>query len=237
MSLCHTAAGASSKYLIITIFAKHRIKEAIPVQTLEDFLTGHSVGFVDRQYLSYRVLRLIHESRNGSPSPSVLRHDPEVLNFETAYQVEVVLHRHTDRDALYGHLPLRLAVFDMDSTLIDQEVIDELARSIGAGEEVGRITALTMAGDLDFGASLKRRVALLKDVRTEVWDELRKTITFSEGARLLCYALKKHGVLTAVVSGGFIEMAQWAKDELGLDYAFANHVRTCLLWLFMQCII
>ena len=237
MPLCDTAARASYKYLIITIFAKYSIKDVVPVRTIEGFLTRHSVGFIDRQYLSHRVLRVIHQCRPGSPSPSVIRHDPEVLDFETTYQVEVVLHIHSDLNELYGHLPLRLAVFDMDSTLIDQEVIDELAKSIGAGEEVARITALAMAGDLDFASSLKKRVALLKDVRTEVWDELRKTITFSEGARLLCYALKKHGVLTAVVSGGFIEMAEWAKKELGLDYAFANHVCARLSRMFLHWIV
>ena len=237
MSTCDANAGASTTYLIITIFAKYSIKEFIPVQTIEELLSRHSMRIIDRQYLSHRVLRVVHQYRQESPSPSVLRHDPEVLDFENTYEVEVVLHIHFDWSELHGHLPLRLAVFDMDSTLIDQEVIDELARSIGAGEEVAHITALAMAGDLDFGASLTKRVALLKDVRTEIWDELRKTITFSEGARLLCYALKKQGVLTAVVSGGFIEMAEWAKEELALDYAFANHVCTGFSRIFSYWIV
>ena len=81
-----------------------------------------------------------------------------------------------------------------------------------------------MAGELDFAASLTERVALLKGVKTDVWKDLKGVITFSNGARELCRALKKLGVKMAVLSGGFQPMAEWAKEELGLDYAYANHV-------------
>ena len=120
----------------------------------------------------------------------------------------------------------------MDSTLIDQEVIDELARSINVTPLVSAITARAMAGELDFAASLKERVRLLEGVRADVWDTLRSEgrITLVRGAKELCRALKRLGVRMAVVSGGFVEMAEWVKGELGLDYAFANHVRKLLFY-------
>ena len=114
----------------------------------------------------------------------------------------------------------------MDSTLIDQEVIDELARSIGLTPAVSAITTRAMEGKLDFAASLHERVALLKGVRADVWDSLRTdgSITIAKGARELIAGLKTVGVTTAVVSGGFMPMAEWLQQQLGLDYAFANHL-------------
>jgi phosphoserine phosphatase len=81
-----------------------------------------------------------------------------------------------------------------------------------------------MNGELDFSASLKARVALLKGVPTNVFERLKTTITITPGARDLVKALRKLGYKTAVVSGGFIPVTQWLANELGLDYAFANSV-------------
>jgi len=81
-----------------------------------------------------------------------------------------------------------------------------------------------MNGELDFSASLKARVALLKGVPSTVFESLKSTITFTPGARELCKCLKKLGCTLAVLSGGFMPLAEWVKHELGLDYAFANNV-------------
>ena len=112
----------------------------------------------------------------------------------------------------------------MDSTLINEEVIDELARSVGVSDAVSAITARAMNGDIDFATSLKERVGMLKGVPTTVWQDLRKTVTIATGARELIAGLKKKGVYTAVASGGFTPMAEWLKGELGLDLAVANHL-------------
>lgn len=115
----------------------------------------------------------------------------------------------------------------MDSTLITQEIIDELARSINATEAVSAITARAMNGDIDFAESLRQRVGMLRGVRVpEVWEDLKRSITVAEGARELITALKQKGVVTAVVSGGFVPMAEWLAGELGLDYAVANQLQT-----------
>ena len=162
---------------------------------------------------------------------SGIRSEPAMIAFEAAHSVEVVFDLHRDpglNDASGADVDTRysLAVFDMDSTLIQQEVIDEVARSIGRYPAVSAITERAMNGELDFEASLRERVALLSGVSTNIWNELKEggRITLTEGARSLTTMLKQQGAKTAVVSGGFIPMAEWVKDELGLDYAFSNHV-------------
>jgi len=121
-----------------------------------------------------------------------------------------------------------LAVFDMDSTLIQQEVIDELARAVGLYDQVAAITEAAMRGEApytDFEASLRARVGLLKGVPMSIWKDLREgVITFTPGAKDLVKVLKGLGWKTAVLSGGFTPLALWVKETLGLDYAYANHL-------------
>jgi phosphoserine phosphatase len=112
----------------------------------------------------------------------------------------------------------------MDSTLIEQEVIDLIAASKGLEAEVSAITARAMAGELDFSASFRERVRLLKDVDEDIFTRLRGVITPTKGAVELIKALKRIGVKTAVCSGGFIPLTQWLADQLGIDYAHANTV-------------
>ena len=157
------------------------------------------------------------------PDFSSVRHEVPILEFETANDLEIIFDA-CPKASEHQQRPLRLALFDMDSTLINEEVIDELARSIGISDAVSAITARAMNGDIDFATSLSERVAMLKGVRTDVWDDLKKTVTIATGARELVHGLKQRGVLTGVVSGGFIPMAEWLKGELGLDVAVANHL-------------
>ena len=82
-----------------------------------------------------------------------------------------------------------------------------------------------MNGELDFAASLRERVSLLKGVPADVFESLKSVITISPGARELCKALKILGCKTAVLSGGFQPLVEWLAGELGIDYAYANHVR------------
>ena len=116
----------------------------------------------------------------------------------------------------------RLVVMDMDSTLIRVEVIDELAKSAGHGEEVSGITSKAMNGELSFNESLNKRVELLRGLDENVLDEIYHNIPFTPGAKKLVKILKKLGYKTAVISGGFTFFTDRLKNELGLDYAFAN---------------
>jgi phosphoserine phosphatase len=120
----------------------------------------------------------------------------------------------------------RLVVFDMDSTLIEEEVIDLIAASIGVEAKVSAITERAMNGELDFSASLRERVKLLKGVDADIFTKLRSVITPTKGAKELIRALKRIGCKTAVLSGGFIALTQWLADSLGIDYAFANTLTT-----------
>jgi len=118
----------------------------------------------------------------------------------------------------------RLVVMDMDSTLIQVEVIDELAKAAGHGEEVSGITSKAMNGELSFNESLNKRVELLRGLDENVLDEIYHNIPFTPGAKKLVKILKKLGYKTAVISGGFTFFTDRLKNELGLDYAFANEL-------------
>lgn len=119
--------------------------------------------------------------------------------------------------------PHKLALFDMDSTLIEQEVIVELAKKAGIGEQVNAITESAMRGEIDFSESFTRRVGLLKGLSKDVLDEIiRDNITFSLGAKRLISGLKNNGYHVVLVSGGFNYFAEFVKNELGIDEIYAN---------------
>ena len=118
----------------------------------------------------------------------------------------------------------RLIVFDMDSTLVDAEIIDEIAKYAGVEEEVKKITEKAMRGEMDFKTALIERVRLLKGLPVEVLEKIYRNIKLTEGAKELIQALKKAGYKVAVVSGGFTYFTDRLKEELGLDYAFGNEL-------------
>ena len=119
----------------------------------------------------------------------------------------------------------RLAVFDMDSTLIEAEVIDELAKAAGVGEKVSAITERAMRGELDFRASFKERLALLKGLPESVLQEVGASLRLTEGAETLFAELKRLGYKTAILSGGFSYFARQLQEKLGIDYVFANELQ------------
>lgn len=121
----------------------------------------------------------------------------------------------------------KLFIFDMDSTLIYQEVIELIAAYANIEDKVADITERAMNGELDFTQSLLERVLLLKGIdSTSIWSELETKIEITKGARELCKALKKLGCVMGVCSGGFIPLAEFVKKQLGLDYAYANQLGT-----------
>ena len=116
----------------------------------------------------------------------------------------------------------KLACFDMDSTLIEQEVIVELAKTAGIGEQVEAITEAAMRGEVDFDESFAQRVALLKGIPTSVLDDICTRLTLSTGARTTITALKALGYHTVLVSGGFTYFARYIAEQLGIDEVHAN---------------
>lgn len=117
-----------------------------------------------------------------------------------------------------------LLVMDVDSTLIDEEVIDLLGEAAGAGDRVARITARAMAGELDFAEALRARVALLQGLPASVFDKVRAAVHFTDGALDLIRALHDHGWTVGVVSGGFHEVVDDLVAEAGIDHALANRL-------------
>jgi len=118
----------------------------------------------------------------------------------------------------------RLVCFDMDSTLIQAEVIDELAKVAGVGEEVAAITEQAMRGELDFVESFGRRLALLKGLDESVLQEVARGLPITAGAERLIRILKHFGYKVAILSGGFTYFANHLRDKLGIDYVYANEL-------------
>ncbi|AWM89953.1 phosphoserine phosphatase SerB [Pseudomonas sp. ADAK2] len=155
--------------------------------------------------------------RGEAADPQALRAEflsvAQELNVDIAFQEDSLFRRNR-----------RLAVFDMDSTLIEAEVIDELAKAAGVGDQVSEITERAMAGELDFRASFKERLALLKGLDVSVLDSIGASLRLTEGAETLFAELKRLGYKTAILSGGFTYFAKQLQAKLGIDYVFANEL-------------
>ena len=224
--------------LVITFYDKARCTQKTaddglqrsldsPTRSFTSVFAGIAPTYEKQAYQSLApgISQAVYITNDSQPIHfASLRHSSPITDFEAKHNVELVF----DQLPLYpesnSSRPLKVALFDMDSTLINEEVIDELARSVGVSDAVSAITARAMNGDIDFATSLKERVGMLKGVPTTVWHDLRKTVTIAPGAKELIAGLKGRGVYTAVASGGFTPMAEWLKGELGLDLAVANHL-------------
>lgn len=118
----------------------------------------------------------------------------------------------------------RLICFDMDSTLIQTECIDELAERAGVGDKVKEITERAMRGEIDFTESFKERVALLKGIDEKVLKEIAENLPITEGVERLMYVLKHYGYKIAILSGGFTYFGNYLKQKFGIDYVYANEL-------------
>ncbi|MCQ2144965.1 MAG: phosphoserine phosphatase SerB [Bacteroidales bacterium] len=116
----------------------------------------------------------------------------------------------------------RLICFDMDSTLIHTECIDELAEKAGVGDQVRAITESAMRGEIDFTESFTRRVALLKGLDVSVMEEIARNLPFNEGLERMMTILKRVGYKTAILSGGFTYFGKYLQQRFGFDYVYAN---------------
>ena len=135
------------------------------------------------------------------------------LNFDISFQEESMFRRMR-----------RLICFDMDSTLIQTEVIDELAIRAGVGEQVKAITESAMQGEIDFEESFRQRVQLLKGLDVSVMREIAEQLPITEGLDRLMRVLQKVGFKTAILSGGFTYFGNYLKEKYGFDYMYANEL-------------
>ena len=135
------------------------------------------------------------------------------LGIDISFQIDNVYRRNR-----------RMVAFDMDSTLIQVEVIDELAKAAGVGKQVSEITELAMQGELDFKESFSRRLGLLKGLDESVLESIAANLPLTQGAEHLISTLKKIGYKTAIISGGFQYFGNYLQKKLGIDYVYANQL-------------
>ncbi|WP_317930007.1 phosphoserine phosphatase SerB [Halioxenophilus sp. WMMB6] len=162
----------------------------------------------------------------------------ECLEIATVGEPADMAKLHTDLLELSGRLDVDIAVqaddiyrktrrlvcFDMDSTLIEVEVIDELAKAAGVGEQVAAVTERAMRGELDFNESFSSRLATLRGLDESVLAAIAEALPITEGAERLIATLKTMGYKTAILSGGFTYFARHLQQKLGIDYVYANEL-------------
>jgi phosphoserine phosphatase len=190
---------------------------AVALARISRILADHEVNIERISKLTQGQLRCVEFLVTVPPELDVKAMTRVLLGEGSGLGVDIAV----QKEGLYRRAK-RLIVMDMDSTLIQIEVIDELARLAGVGAEVEAITERAMNGELDFSGALRARVALLKGLPAAALEEVYRTIPFTPGAKTLVRVLKRLGFRTAVISGGFSFFTDRLKAELGLDYAFAN---------------
>ncbi|MGB0664518.1 MAG: phosphoserine phosphatase SerB [Pontibacterium sp.] len=217
--------GQGKSRHIITLLARRISSEYIARVT--EIAADHGLNIDKINRLSGRVSlnepspqtkACVEFSVRGAPSDSQkLRAD--FLKAASDLDVDIAF----QEDSIYRRTR-RLVVFDMDSTLIEAEVIDELAKEAGVGEQVVEITEAAMRGEIDFNESFRRRVALLKGLDASVLESIAQRLPMTEGAEELVSNLKALGYKTAILSGGFTYFAKRLQQNLGFDYVFANEL-------------
>lgn len=221
----HWVAEQGKKRHIITVLGR-RIT-ALQLRQVSDVITRNGLNIDDIVRLSGR--RSLHaEEDNGRACIEFsVRGQPKDGDAMKRAFMEIC-HESGIDIAFQEYTPYRrnrrLVVFDMDSTLIRQEVIDELASKAGVGDEVTRITDAAMRGDIDFKESLRRRLALLEGLDETVMAETAATLQLTEGAERLITTLKRLGYKTAIVSGGFTYFGHYLQQRLDIDYVYANEL-------------
>lgn len=143
----------------------------------------------------------------------------EFMKLSTELEVDISF----QEDSMYRRMR-RLICFDMDSTLIETEVIDELAIRAGVGDQVKAITEAAMRGEIDFCESFRQRCALLKGLDVSVMQEIAENLPITEGVDRLMRILKKVGFKIAILSGGFTYFGNFFKQKYNIDYVYANEL-------------
>ncbi len=210
-------APAIGVQLAVTVFGDH--VDASGLHAVARVLGRHG-GNIERVHrlsdVSLSAIELI-VSMPGAHDDAGVRELRRFLLEEAGGRLDIAVQRES-----LSRRAKRLVAMDMDSTLIQIEVIDELARRHGVGDAVAEITTRAMAGELDFADSLRARVGLLAGLDVRHLDELAATLPLTDGAADLIKVLHRLGYRTALISGGFTFAAHALKQRLGLDYAYAN---------------
>lgn len=217
-------AQGKNKY-IVTLLAKQFTAEMVAAITKEVALQGMNIDALDR--LTGRI-PLIETERVPKASIEIsLRGNPldreelqrRFMEVANNYQVDISF----QQDSMFRRMR-RLICFDMDSTLIKTEVIDELARRAGVFDEVAAITERAMRGEIDFNESFIERVSLLKGLDVSVMRDIAENLPLMDGMERTMKILKKVGFKIAILSGGFTYFGKYLQDRFGIDYVYANEL-------------
>jgi phosphoserine phosphatase len=205
---------------IVTLLARQVTAEHIAQLTMITSSHGLNIDSINRlsgrASLASSSNACIEFSVRGTPDNAAsLRSD--FMNLSARMNIDIAF----QRDSVYRR-NRRLVCFDMDSTLIEAEVIDELAKAAGVGAQVIEITEAAMRGEIDFKQSFSRRMALLKGLDESVLEKIAASLRITEGAEKLITSLKKLGYKTAILSGGFEYFGRYLQKKLGIDYVYAN---------------
>jgi phosphoserine phosphatase len=205
-------AAARGGRLHVTLLGSPLVPAAITAIAGRIAASGANIDRIGR--LARRPVTCIEMDVSGG-DPALLRED--LARAAVAHGIDVAV----QRGGLHRRA-LRLIVMDVDSTLVRDEVIDLLAARAGRADEVAKLTAATMRGELDFATSLRERVGLLAGLGSEVLDEVRQELRLTAGARTLISTLGGLGYKFGIVSGGFSQVIGPLAAELGIGYVAAN---------------
>lgn len=206
----------SSRYGYVLTMLGDRV-DAGAVNRVASLLTDYSINIDRINKLTRGQLRCVEFFLNVPNNTDLKGMTRQLLAEGGGLGIDIAV----QKENLYRRAK-RLVVLDMDSTLIQIEVIDELARLAGVGEQVADITERAMNGELDFQQALRERVSLLQGLSADALEQVYRELPFTPGAKNLIRILRKLGFRTAVISGGFDFFTDRLKAELGLDYAYAN---------------
>ncbi|MBV1913946.1 MAG: phosphoserine phosphatase SerB [Pseudomonadales bacterium] len=221
----HWVDEQGKKRFIVTLLSR-RIT-ASQMEAVSKIISSYNLNIEDINRLSGRVALEDENDKSKACVEFSIRGELENPAQIRAEFMEISQHFDVDiafqEDNIYRR-NRRLVAFDMDSTLIDMEVIDELAIEAGVGDKVAEITELAMQGKLDFSESFTRRLALLEGLDVSALRKISERMSLTEGAERLVYTLKQLGYKTAILSGGFNYFGKHLQEKLGIDYVFANEL-------------
>lgn len=204
-----------SKFVLCCV-SQTTLNEAFLTE-VKNFLISKHATVTKSDHLTSPDLKALDFSIDFPENFDTLKIKTDLMELSNKYQVDMAL-MVLDK----SRSDKKLIVFDMDSTLIQHEVIDEMAMVHGIGDKVKLITERAMNGELNFDEALKERVSLLKGFKRESMEEIMGRLKVTPGVPQLIKEVKKHGYKTAIVSGGFKYFAENFRVKLGMDYAFAN---------------
>ncbi len=210
---------------VITLLGRTITAAQISEVSAQILAQGLNIDAISR--LTERV-SLLHPAANPRVSVQLsVSGTPENISVMRARFMEISHEQSVDIsfyvDSIYQKYR-KLVVFDMDSTLIQTEIIDELAALANVGEQVRNITASAMAGEIDFCESFRRRVALLKGIQEKDLDGICQKLPLTEGVERVTRTLKNLGYKLAILSGGFTFVGKYLQEKLGFDYMYANEL-------------